>query len=141
MISSVAISRFPEVSPICAMRSHSRFSSFLAGSFDTWVILCFLTFFWLFPLSCLNPSLTVLHTSGIPIQLSFYAGNSSIFWSGLLFFFSFFFSHKLPGLSSLCFLGFKPFGFTISSLFPWPLVLISLGLSAVIFWTSTNVFT
>ena len=58
------------------------------------------------------------------------------------FSFSFFFSHKLPGLSffSLCFLGFKPFGLTTSSLFPWPLVLISLGLDAVIFWTSTQFY-
>ena len=54
-----------------------------------------------FPLSCLNPFLTVLHASGIPslwqplripTQLSFYASNFSIFWYGLLFFFFLLFS-------------------------------------------------
>ena len=59
---------FPEVPPTCAMRSHSRFSSFLAGSFGTWEGCAhplFHVFFWLFPLSNLNPFLTVLHASGI----------------------------------------------------------------------------
>ena len=79
-----------------------------------------------FPLSCLNPLLTVQHASGIPsfwqplripTQLSFYAGNFSNLHDLGFFSFSSFFSHKLPGLSfSLCFwasslLGLSPLFF------------------------------
>ena len=85
--------------------------------------LCFLCFFWCFPLSCLNPILAMLYASGIPslwqslgipTQL-FYAGSSSIFWSGPLFFFLFL--HRLWGSYFVVFLGFKPFGLTTSFLF------------------------
>ena len=65
------------------------FLLFLAGSLvleKDISALCFLCFFWRFPLSCLNPVFAVLYASGIPTLL-FYAGSSSIFWSGPLFFF------------------------------------------------------
>ena len=58
--------------------------------------------FWLFLLSYLNPFLTVLHASGISSLLAISEDPSSAFFFNLLiwasFLFSFFFSHKLPGL-------------------------------------------
>ena len=93
--------------------------------------LCFLCFFWHFPLSCLNPVLAVLYALGS--RLSFF---TLVFLpSSDLDLFSFFFLHRLWGLSF--------YGFWASSLLSLPpLFLISfsmapcvipLGLGAVIF--------
>ena len=99
---------FPEVPFLCTVKGYSRLSPFSCWIFDTWegricpLFLCF--FFWHFPLSCLNPVLTMLYASGIsspwqplgiPTQF-FYASSSSIFWSRPLFFFSSFIGFGAP---------------------------------------------
>ena len=126
------------------MRSHSKFFS----SFSCWVIwylrrTCPSSVscvpFWLFLLSYLNPFLTVLHASGIPSLLAVSEDPNSVFFFNLLTWASFLFlSSFLINFQACPFFLLYVFGLTISSLFPWPFVLISLGLDAVTFWTSTG---
>ena len=142
---------FPEGPSTCAVRDHSRFSSFSCSISGTWegrIHPLFLVFFWIFLWAVLILSWLCYTPQGSRAFGSLWGSWLSflftlvIFQSSNLGFFSFssFFSYRLPGLSfSLWFLGFKPFGLTISFHFPWPLMFISLGLGAVIFWTSTNI--
>ena len=123
------------------MRSHSRFYSFLAGSFGTWegrAHPLFLVFFWLFPLSCLNPFFTVIHASEITSLLAASEDPDSAFflcwqffnlliWASFLFLSSF-----LINFRACLLLFFNVFwassllGLPFFLFFSWSLVLISL---------------
>ena len=135
---------FPEALPTCAIRGRWFFPLFLLGRLtlekDVASPLFFVFLFCPFLLNYLNLLLTVLTRLGgsEPFgglwgsRLSF---SSSILWHGLLFLFFLLFSWAsgLPFFLLDAFLGFKPLGLTISSLFRGPLALISLGLGTVIF--------
>ena len=136
---------FPEVPPICAMRSRWVFLLFLLGHLilekDVPILcfLCSLYFLAFFLLSCLNPSLTVLHASRIP---SFFAvsedANSAFFfnlliWTSFLFLPSFLINFRACPFFFFMFFGLQAFWAYHFFPFPWPLALISLGLGVVTF--------